>query len=126
MDGRRRPDRACGTLTAVPYDRDLADRLRTLLCGEAGVSERAMFGGLAFLVHGHMAAAAMGHGEMLLRIDPADAESLVTQAHAERFEMRGRAMNGWLRVGAAALGTDDELRRWVGHGLAYAQSLPPK
>ncbi len=106
-------------------DADLAD-LRTLLRGEAGITEKAMFGGLAFLVHGNMAVSAIGHGAIMLRIDPADAESLVVQDHVERVEMRGRAMNGWLRVEAAALGTDDELRRWAGHGLAYARSLPPK
>lgn len=110
----------------MTYDADLADRLRTLLRGEAGITEKAMFGGLAFLVHGNMAVSAIGHGGIMLRIDPADAESLVVQDHVERVEMRGRAMNGWLRVEAAALGTDDELRRWAGHGLAYARSLPPK
>ncbi len=130
MEGRRPPDTApagqCGTLTSVAYDIDLADRLRSLLRGQVGLSERAMFGGLAFLVDGHLAAAAMGQGGMLLRIDPADIESLVTQAHVERFEMRGRAMDGWLRVEVDALGTEDELRRWVDHGVLYARSLPQK
>jgi TfoX/Sxy family transcriptional regulator of competence genes len=85
-----------------------------------------MFGGLAFLVHGNMAVSASSQGGLLLRIDPASADSLVSEAHVRRFEMRGREMDGWLRVDAEALGTDRQLQRWVNHGLTYARSLPHK
>ncbi len=85
-----------------------------------------MFGGLAFFVHGNMAVSASSKGGLLLRIDPADSESLLREPHAHRFEMRGRQMDGWLRVDAAALGTDEELQRWVNHGVTCARSLPPK
>jgi hypothetical protein len=73
-----------------------------------------------------MAVSASSKGGLLLRIDPADAESLVREPHAYRFEMRGREMDGWLRVDAAAVSTDDDLRRWVAHGVRYATALPPK
>ena len=110
----------------MAYDAELADRIRDRVQGEPGLSEKRMFGGLAFLVHGNMAVAARSQGGLLLRIDPADAESLTGHPHARRFEMRGREMDGWLRVDPEALAPDDELSRWVDIGLAYARSLPAK
>ena len=107
----------------MAYDEELAERIRHAVDGEGGLSEKKMFGGLAFLVHGNMAVAASGQGGLLLRIDPADAESLTGRPHARRFEMRGREMDGWLRVDSEALGVD-ELSGWVDVGLAYARSLP--
>jgi hypothetical protein len=83
-----------------------------------------MFGGLAFLVHGNMAVAASGQGGLLLRIDPARAESLVDGGQVRRFEMRGREMDGWLRVDADAVAGDEQLERWVGYGVSYAETLP--
>jgi TfoX/Sxy family transcriptional regulator of competence genes len=110
----------------MAYDEELASRIREAVQDEPGLSEKRMFGGLAFLVHGNMAVSASSQGGLLLRIDPAQADSLVDQQHVRRFEMRGREMDGWLRVDAELLGTDDELRRWVSHGLSYARSLSPK
>ncbi len=110
----------------MPYDKGLAQRLREVLAGEPGLSERSMFGGLAFLVHGHMAVAAGSGGGLMLRIDPADADALTQDAGVSRFEMHGRAMDGWLEVDAAALETDEALRRWVDHGVAFVHTLPPK
>lgn len=110
----------------MAYDVELADRIREVVRTERGVTEKRMFGGLAFLVHGNMAVSASSMGGLLLRIDPAHRESLLSEPHAHRFEMRGRQMDGWLRVDTAALETDEELQRWVNHGLTYARSLPPK
>jgi len=73
-----------------------------------------------------MAVAASGQGGLLLRIDPATTESLVSAPHVQRFQMRGREMDGWLRVDVEAVATDDDLRRWVSRGVNYARSLPPK
>lgn len=106
------------------YDEVLADRIRELVRGEPGVSEKRMFGGLAFLLQGRMAVAVSGQGGLLVRSDPGRAESLVDPPHVRRFEMRGRELDGWLRVASESVGTDDELRAWVGHGLTYAVSLP--
>jgi TfoX/Sxy family transcriptional regulator of competence genes len=108
------------------YDVQLADRIRETVQGEPGLSERRMFGGLAFLVNGNMAVAASGQGGLLLRVDPAQTESLVDEQHVRRMEMRGREMDGWLRVDADVVGTDEELQHWVARGLGYARSLPPK
>jgi TfoX/Sxy family transcriptional regulator of competence genes len=110
----------------VAYDEDLAERIRERVAGEDGLTEKRMFGGLAFLINGNMAVSASGQGGMLLRVDPAQTEELVRAPHARRFEMRGREMDGWLRVDVEALETDDALRTWVDHGVAYARSLPAK
>jgi hypothetical protein len=110
----------------MAYDEGLADRIREVVQDEPGLSEQRMFGGLAFLIDGHMAAAASGQGGILLRVDPAETESLVDEPHVGRFEMRGRQMDGWLRVDPEAVDTDASLREWVAQGVAYARSLPPK
>jgi TfoX/Sxy family transcriptional regulator of competence genes len=110
----------------MAYDEELANRLREVLQNEAGLTEKRMFGGLAFLINGHMAVAASSKGGLLLRIDPAKTESLVSQPHVGPFEMRGREMDGWLRVDAVAVSTVKDLRRWVKRGVSYAGSLPPK
>ena len=110
----------------MAYDEDLADRIRELIAAEPAVTEKKMFGGLAFLVGGHMAVAASGQGGLLVHVDPDETETLVELPHASRMEMRGREMNGWLRVDTAAIDTDRDLRRWVDHGVSYARSLPPK
>jgi TfoX/Sxy family transcriptional regulator of competence genes len=110
----------------MAYDDELANRIREVVHGEPGLSEKRMFGGLAFLVDGKLAVSASSMGGVLLRIDPRVTERLVSEPHVGRFEMRGRQMDGWLRVDAEVLETDDELRRWVSHGVTYARSLPPK
>ncbi len=110
----------------MAYDDDLANRLREVVQGEHGLSEKHMFGGVAFLINGNMAVSASSQGGLLLRVDPAQTEALVREPHVRRFEMHGREMNGWLRVDVKAVKTDDALRRWVSRGVAYARSLAPK
>jgi TfoX/Sxy family transcriptional regulator of competence genes len=110
----------------VAYDEDLANRIRELLADEQGVAEKKMFGGLAFLVGGNMAVSASGQGGLLLRCDPEQTDALVEKPHAARFEMRGRAMDGWLRIDADGVRAKRELERWVDVGVKYARSLPPK
>lgn len=110
----------------MAYDEELAERIRAIVQGEEGLTEKKMFGGLAFLVNGNLSVSASGQGGLLLRVDPELTDELLDRPHAELFVMRGRAMDGWLRVDPAGLGGDDELARWVAHGVAYARSLPPK
>ena len=109
----------------MAYDRDLAERIRGLLPDEP-VTEKAMFGGLAFLVAGNMSVAASGQGGLLVRVDPEETDALLDEPHAEPFEMRGRQMQGWLRVDAEGVSTRSGLEPWVRRGVAYARSLPPK
>jgi len=110
----------------MPYDEDLADRIRELIAAEPDVTEKKMFGGLAFLISGNMSVSASGQGDLLLRCDPAETEKLLQKPHAAPFEMRGRTMDGWLRVAPEGVRTKRELGPWITRGVAYARSLPPK
>jgi len=89
----------------VAYDEDLANRIRDVVQDEPGLTEKRMFGGLAFLINGNMAVCASGQGGMLLRVDPTDTPTLVQRPEATRFEMRGREMDGWLRIDGAGYET---------------------
>jgi TfoX/Sxy family transcriptional regulator of competence genes len=110
----------------LAYDEELAARIRRLAAHDPNVTEKAMFGGLAFLVGGNMAIAASGQGGILVRVDPAESDALVADSPAEVAIMRGRPMTGWLRVDSDDLQDDDELAAWTRRGLSYARSLPPK
>jgi TfoX/Sxy family transcriptional regulator of competence genes len=110
----------------MAYDEDLANRIRELLADEPGITEKRMFGGLAFLLGGHMSVAASGQGGVLVRVDPDETDALASRPHAGPMEMRGRAMRGWLRVDAEGVRTKRGLEPWVRRGVAYARSLPPK
>ena len=96
------------------------------MAGERGVTEQKMFGGLAFLIGGNMSVAASGQGGLLVHVDPEDTDALVAKPHARPFEMRGRSMQGWLRVDEEGVRTKRQLEPWVKRGVAYARSLPPK
>lgn len=85
-----------------------------------------MFGGIAFLIGGNMAVAASGQGGLLVRVDPAESDALVAKTNARPMEMRGRQMQGWLRVASQDVRTKRELAKWVERGATYARSLPAK
>ncbi len=110
----------------MAYDEHLAARIRTLLGGRADLTEKKMFGGLAFLIGGNMAVAASGQGGLLVRADPGTSDDLLTSKGVRPMEMRGRQMQGWLRVDDDAVRTKRQLERWVRVGVGYAGTLPPK
>lgn len=110
----------------MAYDEELAHRIREVVQDVPGLTEKRMFGGLAFLVNGNMSVSASGQGGLMLRVDPAGTEALVDEPHVSRAVMRGRAMDGWLRVDESVIEKDADLRRWVEVGVAYAASLAPK
>ena len=110
----------------MAYDEDLANRIRELMAGEKGVTEKRMFGGLAFLIGGNMSVSASGQGGLFMRCDPAETDKLVAKPHASRAVMRGREMDGWLRIEAEGVKTNRQLESWVKRGVSYARSLPPK
>ena len=110
----------------MAYDEDLAARVRELVAREDGLTEKKMFGGLAFLINGNMSVSASGQGGLLLRVEPEETGSLLREPHAQLFEMRGRSMQGWLRVAPEGVQTKPDLERWVSRGVAYARSLPAK
>jgi TfoX/Sxy family transcriptional regulator of competence genes len=110
----------------MAYDEDLANRIRELILTEPGVTEKRMFGGLAFLINGNMSVSASHQGGLLLHVDPAETDALLSKPYAQPFEMRGRMMQGWLRVEAEGVQSKRQLERWVARGVAYARSLPSK
>ena len=109
----------------MAYDEHLADRIRALLEGEPRLTEKKMFGGLAFLIGGNMAVAASGQGGLLVRADPESSDTLLSTS-VRPMEMRGKQMHGWLRVDTEAVRTKRQLKKWVRVGAAYARSLPSK
>ena len=113
-------------LPFVAYDEHLADRLRELVGGRRGVTEKRMFGGLAFLVDGKMAVAVSREGGLLLRVDPNEMAKLSARAHTGPFVMRGKELDGWMRVDAEGVRTKRQLEGWVERGVTYARSLPAK
>ncbi len=110
----------------MAYDEDLANRIRELVADERGVTEKKMFGGLAFLIGGNMSVAASGQGGLLVRVDPDESDELVSKTNARPMEMRGRTMRGWLRVESEDVRTKNQLAKWVERGTSYARSLPVK
>src|ERR1039457_2668996 len=103
-------------MVLVVYDEKLAQRIRDLVAPQRGVVEKRMFGGLAFLVSGNMAVAASGRGGLMVRIDPAECDAIVSSTPARPMEMRGRVMKGWLRVDAEHVATKRQLEPWVKRG----------
>ena len=110
----------------MAYDEDLANRIRELIAAEAGVTEKKMFGGLAFLIGGNMAVGVSGQGGLMVRVEHEKTDALAAKPHARPFEMRGKAMQGWVRVDAEGVRTKRQLEPWVERGVAYARSLPAK
>ncbi|WP_240643939.1 TfoX/Sxy family protein [Antribacter gilvus] len=117
VDGARR-------VGVMAYDDDVAAQIRDQLAGVPEVTERKMFGALAFLVAGNMAVAASGQGGILVRVGD-EADELIETTPATRPEMGTRTMKGWVHVDTGDLGPGD-LSSWVDRGVAYARSLPPK
>jgi hypothetical protein len=109
----------------MAYDEGLAARVRDVLGGQPGLAEKRMFGGLAFLVHGNMACGVRGD-DLMVRVAADTAETMLGEPGARPSDMGGRPMKGWLLVGPDGNAEDGDLRRWVGRGVSYASSLPPK
>src|ERR671922_985017 len=105
----------------MPYDEDLANRLREQLAGEGPITEKKMFGGLAFLLAGNMCVGASHTGGMLARVDPDDTEEVIQQPHAARMEMGGRSMDGWITVAPEGVQSDRDLAAWVERSVSYVK-----
>lgn len=111
----------------MAYDEELAFRLRAALETLDGISDKRMFGGLAFLLHGHLLVVASSKGNLMLRVDPERAPELLAKPHVSPMEMGGgRKPKGWLRVEEPGYETDGQLASWVDECLGYVRTLPPK
>ncbi len=110
----------------MAYDENLVNRLRELLADEDAITEKKMFGGVAFLLHGNMSVSASRNGGLLVRIDPADTHASLARPHVALMKMGGRTMDGWITVAPEGLRTKRELAAWVRQSLTFARTLPPK
>jgi hypothetical protein len=109
----------------VAYDEGLAERVREQLADEPGLAEKAMFGGVAFLLDGNMAVGLMG-GELMVRVGPDGSGDALARPHTRQSVMGSRPMRGWILVAPEGVEDDADLAGWVARGVAFARSLPPK
>jgi TfoX/Sxy family transcriptional regulator of competence genes len=109
----------------MAYDEGLAERIREVLDSQDGVTEKKMFGGLAFMVRGHMCCGVSGD-DLMLRVGPEQYDDALMQPHARAMDFTGRPMKGFVYVGPEGLASDEQLEAWLGRGLRFVQSLPPK
>jgi TfoX/Sxy family transcriptional regulator of competence genes len=110
----------------MAYDDDLAHRIREQLGDERGVTEKAMFGGLAFLLDGNMAVGISNSGELMVRVGPDASDEALARPHTRVFDMTGRPMKGWILVSAEGFATKRQLGGWVRRGVAFTRTLPAK
>jgi hypothetical protein len=110
----------------MAYDNELAHRIREQLGGEHGVTEKAMFGGLAFMLHGNMAVGISNGGELMVRVGPDASDEALARPHTRVFDMTGRPMKGWILVSTEGFATTRRLGAWIGRGVAFARTLPAK
>jgi TfoX/Sxy family transcriptional regulator of competence genes len=110
----------------MPVDQEFANRIREVLADVDGITEKAMFGGLGFLLRGNMAVGIMSTGDLMVRVGAEGTDDALAKPHTRLFEMRGRSMTGWVIVDLGAVRTKRQLGPWVRRGVAFAASLPPK
>ena len=109
----------------MAFDEALADRVRDLLEPRAEVTERRMFGGIAFMVAGNMAVGVI-NDDLMVRLDPADAERALTEPHTRPMDFTGKPAKNMVYVDPSGTATDEDLGPWVDAGADFAASLPPK
>ena len=107
----------------MPYDEGLAQRVREMLEERSDVSEKRMFGGLAFLLGGHMCVGIV-RDELMVRVGKDAYEKAIRLPHARKMDFTGRPMKGFVYVGHEGFASDDDLGRWVARGVAFASALP--
>jgi TfoX/Sxy family transcriptional regulator of competence genes len=110
----------------MAYDEDLANRVREQLADQSSITEKKMFGGLAFLLHGNMSVGLSSGGELMVRVGPEATDAALSRPHTRLFDMTGRPMKGWILVAPEGVKTKRQLEAWVQRGLGYARTLPPK
>jgi TfoX N-terminal domain len=109
----------------MAYDEDLADRVRERVGAEPGLTEKRMFGGLAFLLDGNMAVGISGD-DLMVRVGPEATDDALARPHTRPFDMTGRPMRGWILVAPEGVAGEDDLAAWIARGVSFARTLPPK
>ncbi|MFE8946948.1 TfoX/Sxy family protein [Streptomyces sp. NPDC007856] len=109
----------------MAYDEGLAERIRERFETDPDITEKRMFGGIAFLCHGNMAVGVTGD-DLMVRVGPDATDAALTRPGTRVFDMTGRPMRGWIVVAGEAVAEDADLARWIDEGRAFAATLPPK
>ncbi len=110
---------------SMAFDEGLAERIRERTGDRPALSERKMFGGLCFMVDGNMCFGIVG-SELMVRVGAVSYEEMLTKPHAREMDFTGRSMKGMVYVGEAGISEDEDLDAWLGRGVNFAASLPPK
>jgi hypothetical protein len=109
----------------MAYNEILAQRIKEQISHLPGFTEKKMFGGIGFMLHGNMACGVNGN-ELIVRLDPAQFEMAIRKNHVKIFDMTGKPMRGWVVVTPGGVESEQDLRQWIHWGVEFAQSLPPK
>jgi TfoX/Sxy family transcriptional regulator of competence genes len=109
----------------VAYDEQLAERIRSALNHRRGISERKMFGGVAFLLRGNMFCGIVGR-DLMVRVGPVEYEAALGRAHVREMDFTGRPLSGMVYVRPPGFRSAQQLKSWVDRGLDFARSLPAK
>src|SRR5260221_1435875 len=109
----------------MAFDQAIADRVRDVLASRGDLSERRMFGGIAFMLGGNMAVGVIGE-DLMVRLDPGDAEEALREPYTRPMDFTGRPMKNMVYVDPAGTEADEDLAAWVNAGADFAESLPPK
>jgi TfoX/Sxy family transcriptional regulator of competence genes len=109
----------------MAYDEDLAERVRDALLGREALTERKMFGGIAFMLHGHMCCGVV-KDELMVRLSVEEGDRALDGPGTRPMDFTGRPMSGFLFVSPSVLGTDEELQAWVDRAAVFVSGLPPK
>lgn len=109
----------------MPYDEGLAERIREILHERRGIVEKRMFGGIAFLLHGHMVVGVVSDN-LMCRVGPARYEQALTRPHARPMDFTGKPLTGFVFVAPGGFAEDRDLERWIGDCLSFVATLPPK
>jgi hypothetical protein len=109
----------------MAFDQALAERIRTTLASQSGIVEKKMFGGLAFLLHGHMACGIVGN-DLMVRVGPEGHESALAEPNTRPMDFTGKPLKGMVYVSPTGVSTAKALRAWVDRGVEHVRTLPPK
>ncbi len=109
----------------MAFSKALADEIRARIGDHPGLTERQMFGGIAFMLNGNMAVGVSGE-ELMVRVGKEGHDEAMSLPGARIFDMSGRPMRGWILVGTEGIDSDDDLDTWISRGVAWAETLPPK
>ncbi|PWT89227.1 MAG: RNA methyltransferase [Acidobacteria bacterium] len=109
----------------MAFNEELANQVRKQVKGQAGLTEKKMFGGLAFLINGNMSVGIHGD-ELIVRTDPEQTDAALQEPGVRIFDLTGRPMKGWILVGGKGIQDPKSLKQWIRNGVNYASSLPRK